>query len=121
MPIIDFRLRPPAGGFLSMLLYSDGARRDRLTRQHGFDPAPSAVEGSMPLLLAEMDRAGVTSGVVIGRNSGPLGSISNDGVMEIVRAHPGRFIGAASIDPSNRKAACAEITRAVAAGMRAVN
>ena len=121
MPIIDFRLRPPAGGFLSMLLYSDGPRRDRLTRQHGFEPAPSAVERSMPLLLAEMDRAGVTTGVVIGRNSGPLGSISNEAVMEIVRAHSGRFVGVASIDPSNRTAACAEITRAVAAGMRAVN
>lgn len=121
MAIIDFRVRPPSGGYLSMLLYSDGDRRDRLTRQHGFEPARSATEQSMPALIEEMDRAGVRIGVVIGRNSGPLGSISNDAVMEIVRATPGRFVGVASIDPSNRTAACREITRALSAGMRAVN
>ena len=121
MTIIDFRVRPPAGGFLSMLLYTDAQRRDRLTRQHGFEPAPSATGKSMPLLLAEMDRAGVRTGVVIGRNSGPLGSITNDAVMEILRAYPDRFVGVASIDPAHRKAASAEIGRALAAGMRAVN
>lgn len=121
MKIIDFRVRPPTGGFLSMLLYSHAERRDRLTRQHGFEPARSATEQSMPLLLSEMDAAGVRLGVVIGRNSGPLGSISNDAVMEIANAHPGRFAGVASIDPTSRKGACAEITRAIAMGMRAIN
>lgn len=121
MPIIDFRVRPPAGGFLSMLLYTDAARRDRLTRQHGFEPAPSAVKKSLSLLLTEMDRVGVGIGVAIGRTSGPLGTISNAAVMEIVDANPGRFIGVASIDPLHRRSACAEITRAIASGMRAVN
>ena len=38
--IIDFRLRPPVGGFLNTLMYSAGARRDGFTRTVGFTPSP---------------------------------------------------------------------------------
>jgi uncharacterized protein len=121
MTVIDFRLRPPAAGFLKMALYTEVERRDRTTRIHGFEPAPSAREKSMTLFLQEMDAAGVTMGVVIGRNSGRYGAIGNDEVAEIVAAHPTRFVGAASIDPGNRRHAAAEIAAAVAAGFRAIN
>jgi uncharacterized protein len=121
MPVIDFRLRPPLGGFLDMIMYANAARRDRLTRMHGFEPAPSAQQRSMPLLLKEMDRAGITMGVVVGRLSTAFGSVSNDDVAGIVAAYPGRFVGAASIDPSSRSGALAEISRAVAAGFRIIN
>lgn len=121
MTIIDFRLRPPAAGFLSMALYVETKRRNRTTRIHGFEPAPSAVQKSMDLLLREMDAAGVSYGVVIGRNSGRYGSISNDDVAAIVAAHPNRFVGAASIDPGERRKACADIVAAVKAGFRAIN
>ena len=121
MPVIDFRLRPPMAGFLKMALFVESERRDWTTRVHGFGPAPSAREKSMPLLLQEMDRAGVTLGVVIGRNSGRYGSISNDDVAEIVKAYPGRFVGAASIDPTNRKAASEQIRHAAKSGFRAIN
>lgn len=121
MPVIDFRLRPPLAGFLKMALFVENERRDWTTRVHGFEPAPSAREKSMPLLLAEMDRAGVSVGVVIGRNSGRYGSISNEDVADIVKTYPGRFVGAASIDPTNRKAACEQIRNAAKAGFRAIN
>ena len=104
-----------------MALYTEIERRDRTTRIHGFEPAPSARQKSMTLLLQEMDTAGVTIGVVIGRHSGRYGSISNDDVAAIVAAHPGRFVGAASIDPTNRKQAAAEIAVAIKAGFRAIN
>lgn len=121
MTIIDFRLRPPLTGYLSMALYTEAERRNRITRIHGFEPAPSACERSMPLLLAEMDAAGVTVGVVIGRNSGRYGSISNADVAQIVVNYPGRFVGAASIDPSNRKRASEQLIQAQQAGFRAIN
>lgn len=121
MTTIDFRLRPPVAGFLKMAMYTETARRDGITRIHGFEPAPSVREKSMALLLQEMDRAGVTVGVVIGRNSGRYGSVSNDDVASIVKAHPGRFVGAASIDPTNRKTACEQISSALKAGFRAIN
>ncbi len=119
--IIDFRLRPPAGGFLDTLMYSAGERRDGFTRTVGFEPSPAAQQQSMDLLLKEMDEAGVDKGVVVGRLAGTLGSVSNEDVARIVRDHPRRFIGAASIDPTNRVAACKTISAAVANGFKAIN
>jgi predicted TIM-barrel fold metal-dependent hydrolase len=75
----------------------------------------------MPLLLKEMDEAGVTTGVIIGRNSGRYGSLSNDDVAKMVADYPGRFVGTASIDPSNRKIASEQINQAINAGFRAIN
>lgn len=119
--IIDFRLRPPLGGFLNTLMYSAGERRDGFTRTVGFEPSPAAQQQSMDLLMQEMDEAGVDKGVVVGRLAGTLGSVSNDDVARIVRDYPGRFIGAASIDPTNRVTACKTISDAVANGFKAIN
>ena len=121
MTIIDFRLRPPLAGFLKMALFVETERRDRTTRIHGFEPAASAREKSTSLLLQEMDRAGVAMGVVIGRNSGRYGSISNEDVADIIKTYPNRFVGAASIDPTHCAAACAQITAAIKGGFRAIN
>ncbi|GLC94309.1 amidohydrolase [Cupriavidus sp. TA19] len=119
--IVDFRLRPPLGGFLDTLMYSAGERRDGFTRTVGFEPSPAAQQQSMELLLAEMEEAGVDKGVVVGRLAGTLGSVSNGDVARIVRDYPGRFIGAASIDPTNRVVACKTISEAVASGFKAIN
>ncbi|MDH5536379.1 MAG: amidohydrolase family protein [Betaproteobacteria bacterium] len=121
MAIIDFRLRPPLAGFLEMIMYSNAERRDRITRQHGMAPAASAQARSMPMLLEEMDAAGVTLGVVMGRYSGLYGSVSNQDVADIVRAHPGRFIGVGSIDPTDRKKAIGQIDEALALGLKGIN
>lgn len=121
MTIVDFRLRPPLAGFLGTAMFIEAERRDRTTRIHGFQPAPSAKEQSMPLLIREMDAAGITMGLVVGRNSGRYGSISNDDVAAIVAQYPNRFVGAASIDPTDRRIAARQITAAVGAGFRAIN
>lgn len=119
--IIDFRLRPPVGGFLDTLMYSAGERRDGFTRAVGFEPSPAAQQQSLELLLKEMDEAGIAKGVVVGRLAGTLGSVPNDDVRRIVADYPDRFIGAASIDPTNRVAACQTITGAVQGGFKLVN
>ncbi|WP_375459944.1 amidohydrolase family protein [uncultured Enterovirga sp.] len=121
MPVIDFRVRPPFRDFLGMVMYGQPERRDRFTRQLGFEPSRAATEQSVDLMLAEMDRAGIDIGVVIGRNSGLLGSVANETVLDFVGAHPGRFLAVASIDATNRKAASAAIDRAMADGFRAIN
>lgn len=121
MTIIDLRLRPPLYGFLDMIMYANGPRRDRATRMHGFEPACSAEKQSMPLLLEEMDRAGVTMGVVVGRLSKLYGSVSNDDVARILDEYPGRFIGVASVDPAEPDASVSEIAKRLAQGFRAVN
>ncbi|MYZ47598.1 amidohydrolase [Rhizobiales bacterium L72] len=104
-----------------MIMYANAPRRDRLTRMHGFEPAPSAVQRSMPLLLEEMDRAGVAAGVVVGRLSGLFGSVTNDDVAKIAADHPGRFVAVGSIDPTDRDGAISEITRVAGLGFRAIN
>jgi len=121
MSIIDFRLRPPVAGFLKMAMYTESERRDRTTRIHGFEPAPSVLQTSMQLLIEEMDAGGVTTGVIVGRNSGRLGSLSNEDVARIVADYPGRFIGAASIDPTHRRTAAKQISDAIGTGFRVVN
>jgi predicted TIM-barrel fold metal-dependent hydrolase len=119
--IIDFRLRPPVGGFLNTLMFSAGERRDGFTRTVGFEPSKAAQQQSMDLLLQEMEAARIDRGVVVGRLAGVLGSVSNDDVRGIVAAHPDRFIGAASIDPTDRRKACQTINQAIEDGFRLIN
>jgi predicted TIM-barrel fold metal-dependent hydrolase len=119
--VIDFRVRPPTGGFLDLLLFTDAARRDRITRMHGFAPAPSAQAKSIAMMLEEMDVGGVTLALLPARHSDRLGSIANDEVLRIASAHPQRFVAAAAVDPSDRRAARAVIEDAKRAGFRALN
>jgi hypothetical protein len=63
----------------------------------------------------------VHKGVVVGRLAGTLGSVPNADVQRIVAEHPGRFIGAASIDPTSRKGACATIDQALRDGFKLIN
>ncbi len=119
--IIDFRLRPPVKGFLDTLMYSAGERRDSFTRTVGFEPSAAAQNQSMAQLLQEMDSAGIERGVVVGRLAGVLGSVSNDDVKSIMDEHPGRFIGAASIDPTNRQRACETIDKSIRDGFKLIN
>ncbi len=121
MKIVDFRLRPPLRGYLDTIMYSQAARRDRITGFHGMTPARSAQEKSIEMLLKDMDEAGVTRGVAMGRYSGPYGTVSNEDVAAIVKDYPGRFIGVASIDPTDRRKAIRQIEDAKAAGLTGVN
>lgn len=121
MKVIDFRLRPPLRGYLDTIMYSQAQRRDRITGYHGMTPARSAQARSIDLLLQEMDEAGITRGVAVGRYSGPYGTVSNEDLAAIVRDYPGRFIGVASIDPADRRKAIGQIEAAKAAGLIGVN
>ena len=79
--IIDFRMRPPARGFLNIGVYDDVARTAKLTECFSMKQAPSVAQKSPELLLQEMDTAGVTMGVIPGRNGHFKGSISNDDII----------------------------------------
>lgn len=121
MPVIDFRIRPPFRGFLDTLMYTDPARRDRFTAQLGLKPSPAAVGKSCDLLIEEMDAAGIDLGVVVGRDAGFLGSVSNADVMAFVQNYPDRFLAVASIDLTDRRKAVRQIDDAMAAGFVAIN
>jgi predicted TIM-barrel fold metal-dependent hydrolase len=104
--IIDFGVCPPAGGFLRSRTYLNPRRTARWGDAAGMPPAPSLLSGSMADLLAEMDAAGVAAAVVRGHAMGarlnesaslPPLVTSNAEIRDIVRAHPGRFVGMPTI------------------------
>lgn len=98
--IIDFRLRPPAHGFLTHRLYSQPDRSRRITERLGLSVPPSAIARDMDLLVREMDAAGVRIGVVAARRSAPdYGTIPTEDVLAIVRERPGRFLALTSVGP----------------------
>ena len=120
MRVIDFRLRPPSGGFLDMVMYADLDRSARLAEDLGMRLAPSVTASSMDLLLQEMATAGVVAGVVPGRSSPVLGTVSNDDIADLARRHPGRFIGFAGVDPTLWRKAIAQIEAGIAGGLKGV-
>lgn len=118
--VIDFRIRPPYKDFLQTAMYAGRARRDDITRKIGFMPSPAAEQQSVPLLLAEMDAAGITRGVVVGRNSGALGTVRNDIVKEFCDLYAHRFVPVGSIDPASWKQAPATVDTLLSEGFRAI-
>jgi predicted TIM-barrel fold metal-dependent hydrolase len=117
---IDFRLRPPSRGFLDMVMYADVTRTMRLTAGLGMTQPPSVRERSVDLMLKEMDEAGVQVGVVPGRLGPVFGRIEPDDLAAIVADHPGRLVGYAAIDPTNRHKASAAIDAEMKRGMKGI-
>ncbi|MEQ1775053.1 MAG: amidohydrolase family protein [Burkholderiales bacterium] len=120
MKIIDFRLRPPLRGFLDMVMYTNPQRRNVYTRQLGLEPAVSAEQKSMELLLDEMKAVNVVAGVVTARVSDYFGSVTNDDVKAMCKDYPGKLYGMAAVDPTNRKRAIQQIDTALAEGFKGV-
>lgn len=97
--IIDLRVRPPAAGFQTMALYWDKERVAQMGRDIGFEPAPSYQSELVEACIAEMDEAGIATGVITGRQSGKrLGRVENSAIVDLVQRHPGRFWGMGGID-----------------------
>ena len=120
MRTIDFRVRPPFKSFLATAMYLGNERRDRITRQIGFEPSSAATSLSVDKLLLEMDEACVDAGVVVGRVSGALGNVDNADILELCATYPKRFLPIAGIAPWPRKAASVEMEQILSAGFRGV-
>lgn len=116
MTIIDARLRPPLKDYLRCNLYRDPKKTQGWSSNFLMKVSPAVEQRDADLLYREMDDAGVTLGVMTGRQSPGMGNVSNDDLMDIVREQPGRFVGIAGVDGSDPVAAIAEIERTVANG-----
>ena len=114
--IIDFRMRPPARGFLNIGVYDNVERTAKLTECFSMKQAPSVAQKSPELMLQEMDTAGVTMGVIPGRNGHFKGTISNDDIIKLLGDFPGRFVGTAGLNASKKEEAIDEIERTVLNG-----
>ena len=116
MTIIDARLRPPLKDYLRCNLYRDPKKTQGWSSNFLMKVSPAVEQRDADLLYREMDDAGVTLGVMTGRQSPGMGNVSNDDLMDIVREQHGRFVGIAGVDGSDPVAAIAEIERTVANG-----
>lgn len=114
--IIDFRLRPPYGGFLNIGMYADREAADFYAQNTGMPRSESARQESMTLLLQEMETNGIDIGVVTGRIGHRKGNVSNDEIIRLLEEYPGRFVGLAGLDASNPAASIEEIHRVCVGG-----
>ena len=118
--IIDFAVRPPYKGFLSLFpIYksppSPKSWRHVSPWSYECEPAPSKVQQSMELFITEMDEAGIGQAVLIGRqtNSSLFGAVSNDDLAELNQLYPGRFHAIGGVDLTDIPSAVAEVERVV--------
>ncbi|MGH1491989.1 MAG: amidohydrolase family protein [Acidimicrobiales bacterium] len=114
---IDFRFRPI--GARSWTPETTYHYLDRMNLQ----PCPSFEAQSMDLLFDEMAAANIEIGVI--GVPGPtsdrgLDPTSADDIATIVAAHPDRFIGFGSVEPSDVSAAVSRIGELADAGLRGV-
>jgi len=90
--IVNMRLRPPLPTWTKQAQFEVG--NHYYPTRKGFPRPVSAKKRSLPLLLKEMDEAGINLGVIMGRQSvEPLGVIPNYEIAEFIRQYPTRFIG----------------------------
>lgn len=107
--IFDVRFRPPYKGFLNLHIFA----RDPWNRrpgQQGVDPPKSLLERSVPLALDEMEQAGITQALVVGRRAHPpFESVPNEDVIGFVEEHGDSFWAAPTLEPADRRTALEEI------------
>ncbi len=107
--IIDFRCRPPVGGFIEvhkgpMLLYYQGRIAETPI-------AASMDQESMDLFWQEFDQAGVDKAVVMARHAPASDTVGEAMIAELVAAHPDRFVGFGSLDFTKSNIALADQVR----------
>jgi predicted TIM-barrel fold metal-dependent hydrolase len=129
--IIDFAVRPPYKGFLSLVPSFQPGPPPKDWRHvspwsYDCDPAPSKLQESMALFMAEMDEAGISRAVVNhegGRSNpelAPAFAVSNDEIAELGELYPDRFFLFGGINLDDVPAGVAEIERVVEMGFKGV-
>lgn len=112
--IVDFRVQVPKSDRV-------GTRSDYMKRYLDiFDL--SSVSYTLPQLLSLLDAAGIDRAVMQAEWSSGDYRAENDQVAEIVKKHPDRFTGFASVDAADGLAAVWELKRSVESlGLRGLN
>lgn len=111
---IDFRTRLKTEEYLSLYKSSSLSREYARQFERMGVTLKEASSGEAEF-IREMDDAGIASCVYVGRDleSTTGWKLSNDYVAEVVKRHPGRFVGFAGIDPRKGKHAVIEARRAI--------
>ncbi|MBN1456012.1 MAG: amidohydrolase [Methanomicrobia archaeon] len=112
--IIDARVRPPYKSLQQVLASAPGARPSvkRSPLVSGYERPASMTQKSLELFLAEMDEAGITRGVLVGRQAGHR-MAANEDIAELRDRFPDRFpVALAGINGTDVNAV-AEVERTI--------
>lgn len=111
--IIDFRVRPPFGGFKNSELFCDMDFHIPFSHRFGFELPESVKQKSIDLMLKEMEDADIDKIVVPARK---LYNVTNDDLTELLTQYPDKFYGMAGIDPMDGQKALEEIDQYIIQG-----
>ena len=110
MTAIDFRVRPPYGSFLKAVPYLNLTRTEFVCQRMGMHLPEAARQGSVELMIQEMDEAGIEKAVIPARKTTPsYGMVDNADVQHFIDLDPKRFLGFMGVDPLEGSRALEEI------------
>lgn len=96
--IVDFRVRPPYGGYLGTHMYRDRARTARMARAQGQEPPGALADASWGRFIEELEASGVDRAIVPGRRTGVgFGEVPNADLAAMARLTGERLIGFAAV------------------------
>lgn len=104
MKTIDFRMRPPFGGYRNCVGFRPPVFEAKSISMGKVPPA-SAYAKSMDMLLSEMEQAEIELAVVHARKSW---GVSNQQIVDLITNYAGKFVGIANLEPDEGTAACLE-------------
>jgi len=83
---------------------------------------PRAKLSTAEELISSMDEAGIDRAAICGFcwNDISLCQMGNDYIIQVVEAHPGRFVGLGNVQPKAGPAAVREVERCAAAGLKGI-
>lgn len=114
--IIDFRLRPPFGGYVKLGMYTNKARCAEYSANIGYGLAQSIQDESMELMFRDMEANGIDMGVAPGRAAHFAGGMDNTEIIRLVESYPNKFIGLAGLNAADWRGAVEEIHKTVLDG-----
>ncbi len=98
--ILDLRCRPPFGDFLKQAMFDPTAdfkfATPKIADKFGCETSESYLKGSMEIFLEEMNRSGITKGVVPFRK---IENGDNTFLLNLMNQYPGVFFGVPNINP----------------------
>lgn len=103
MRVIDFRVRPPIGGFERATMYAQPERTARMGAAFGFPQAtPVLRSASIAGFDAELTASGIELAVIPGRVGAPsIGPASNEGLVDYTRGRGASACVFPALDPSS--------------------
>ena len=119
--IFDFRLRPPYKGFKNLGIFNPACNEKIPQKHHGM-PSEAARKKDLDLFWKEMEDAGISRGVVIGRQvPNDAASVPNDDVLDMAREFPDKIIPFGSLDITRGVSATLdELERCIEGGIKGI-